>query len=825
MPAPRYSPNTDISKIMEDQFKSLVKTLGVFDQNLNSTMALVKKDWKNAMGSMQVDADGAKKYLDRGFKDLASTFKAVRNASVDIFAEQITQTPKLKNRIDEVTKSLSLMLSDKVNKPHAPKKAFLEIYGAIKQAYNSITPFRDLMNKGLDLSRFTTGTKSLTDEIGKNIARLSAFNTERLMLAQEIQKGIAISAAQGAPEYKLKEGGRAIEAAREGMVEAELPSSNILSEMKKIQEVGARFVFPRPPGEKPTGLSLPSPTLTPIPKYTGVGPQFYPEGISPETISKGNINAPGPITTKLFRSEDAKILEMQRQLVTRMSAYGSIINPPKAPKFDLTPPEGMTRLSLPEGSTAQPKYVRVFAPQPKGILGGEPTSMLERKKGPWEERMEQRAGMIRTESIKQKEERAPSTMNTWMAGLVSKLGGERFGKVSEWLGKPGESKGGDVAKGALSAPALLGTAALTKGIKFIGKSFMGTMDLIKRGAEQMGMLNPVSNAFNTVLNTFGSILSISFIPLMNQIFATFFSPESMAMLNSIGLALKPLVEVLGQLFTTIFNLLKPLFDVNNEGSLLSVIINGLIKIFDALNKVFSDPEVKAALDSLMNAFSTIFGVIFDALATVLPIILPPLIAIADIFVNILAEVFKLFADLLPIFAPLIQEVGELLQMMAESVFEVLREILPIIEPILETVVGFLVDVAGIVIEGMKEAIAWITKAITALTDALNFDWQGAAASGRISQEEANVGQAGMGFVNWWLTGGWLGDWIEQGIQAMDSQGTIDSTGLAKVHKGELVVKKELVSDIVKNFQINNTFNSPTDPLTRMEYEDSLQRLF
>jgi len=147
----------------------------------------------------------------------------------------------------------------------------------------------------------------------------------------------------------------------------------------------------------------------------------------------------------------------------------------------------------------------------------------------------------------------------------------------------------------------------------------------------------------------------------------------------------------------------------------------------------------------------------------------------------------------PGFQKALKMLVEALMTIVSSVFEALKPLLPLLIPLLilfAKVIAIIAKVVAGLISGLFRMIGGI---LNAIINAINFVIPGTK-------------------------------WDLKPV-SLAQQGIVERTGIAKVHAGEAVVKKELISEIVNDMVIYNTFNGGYDEMERMRYEDSVRNVY
>jgi len=248
-------------------------------------------------------------------------------------------------------------------------------------------------------------------------------------------------------------------------------------------------------------------------------------------------------------------------------------------------------------------------------------------------------------------------------------------------------------------------------------------------------------------------------------------------MSPLAIIIEPLSEVLGMFGEIIGTAFLPLLQ-------------------QILGLLFSD-DMMAALDVIVGALTQVVELIvdsglFDIIADVLVFALEAIGKILsdpsfqnaikifiDAVVMIVQEVFKVLTPLMPILIPLLILFANLIAIFAKVFAKLIQILMPLVMAILMPIINIVIAII--------RGIIWAVNLF-------------------IKDDDKKLPQVP------WFT------------PSLDRQGIVERSGIAKVHKGEYVVKREILTDIVNETVVNNQFYGDYDGMARMDYEDSMRKV-
>ena len=395
------------------------------------------------------------------------------------------------------------------------------------------------------------------------------------------------------------------------------------------------------------------------------------------------------------------------------------------------------------------------------------------------------------------------------SGITGKIGGFNEG-MKKFLDLGGKAKevgfAGLAGMGVKGAGKLAGAGAkkggemLWKGVKHLGKKgvqktfkAIGEVGkLFKSGATApfnafMGMVKGLASAFQPfqiiieplteIMGTLGSIMGAELAPALGDLIKAFINPTTIQMVQDIGKAFLPVIKIFADILGS---------------DAVGLILEQIGNLFETLAPVFGtllsavEPFIQMIVDSgLIESLGSIFVSIGGFIASIFSN--PGVQQAMSTLMGVLGEVFEVIAD---IFAdPTIQ------QMVADiviSLTNIVTDVFQILKPILPPIITGLVWVV--------KGFTWIMEAIVGFVKFIT-----------------------LGFVD--MSGDIPSGSNTAGVPVLQRQGVIVKSGLAEVHAGEAVVKKELISEIFKEMTITNNFYGSTDHYTRNDFSNRMKRLW
>jgi hypothetical protein len=345
--------------------------------------------------------------------------------------------------------------------------------------------------------------------------------------------------------------------------------------------------------------------------------------------------------------------------------------------------------------------------------------------------------------------------NVFLKGALGSAFAGREGKVAEKAegfaksGEGGWGLGGLLGKAAgavvggrhgLMQGAVGGLQTVGKGALDFGKALFGLNAI----GSVLGKFSPMMVVFEPlgeVIGAIGEMIGTSFLPLLQDLLKLIFSPESMAMIQGLMEALKPIAVAVGSLFASLA-----------DSGIFKTFTNAFQTIFGLIAKIFESESVKTAIAEICKAL----GVVIDNVVTVLVQLLPVLMPFLILFVTLIAKLMPVITGLVAFLAPFIAKI--------------LGGVLKVIQGILN---GFITAINWFIADPEKK--------IKPMTFADNISLQ--------------------------------------------KQGVVYGSGWAKVHTGEMVVKRELIREVFGAMSVTNNFYGNVDEVQRMEFEHSMVSLY
>ncbi len=267
-----------------------------------------------------------------------------------------------------------------------------------------------------------------------------------------------------------------------------------------------------------------------------------------------------------------------------------------------------------------------------------------------------------------------------------------------------------------------------------------------------------------------------------------------SIMSGMGKALSAVLGTVMKVLGPILSIFEPISEV--MGMFAELIGTAFLPIITELMTLMFSPEVMEIITGIMAALEPLVAFVVKFIETLAA---SGVIAkLGEILVYTLSEVFKIFED--PAMIKSLSSVVSLLATLADAVLPMLGPMISVISllllswaamfnnitiPVLRAVIKFIGDVfVGI--------FGIINKGIDTLNNLPGVD---------IKPLSITL------------------------PPSLDRQGIIEKTGMAKVHAGEAVVRKELISEIVNDMNVTNNFYGNVNDIQRMEFESSMENIY
>lgn len=378
----------------------------------------------------------------------------------------------------------------------------------------------------------------------------------------------------------------------------------------------------------------------------------------------------------------------------------------------------------------------------------------------------------------------------------------------------------------------------------------------------MSPLGAISSTIGKSFGALSSVMSAQLAPALASLTTTILTPENIQLFIKLGQAFVPLVKSVADLLNSILT-----------GGAFEGIVTGIITVMGSLFDIFNDPNLQTSLGLLITSLSDLAVNFFSFLADMMPSLTPILISIAGLFgtiasifsdpafqaalggfistlaalitnlVNIASELltelqpyFIIFLDLLsqmlglfndPAVKDAIKQVVENLVIMAVNFIQAIATILPVLMPLLLPLITWLSDL-GVFISNLVVGLAtFISDNAAFINSVFNgiIEFINGIITGINTVFGTNIPTIDVG-VQSENTGSETPSGGGGPVPMLASQGLITGTGIAKVHAGEMVVKSELIREVVREaMSVTNNFYGQVGPNERREFSRNMQEIW